>query len=278
MTTLITGGTGRTGSALARLLHAANQPILIATRTGVAPAPFKAVKFDWSDPSTFLNPFETENVTRIYIVAPSAIDNLVEVVKSFIDIAISKGVKRFVLLSASVFPRGGAITGQIHDYLATNAAEYSVLRPTWFMQNFQLNFYESIRERNEVFSTAKDGRLPFVSTEDIAQAAFDKLTEESSSNADFFLVGPELYTYDQATELLSEILGRKIVHKRVTEAEAVAIWTTFGLPETFARALTGIESKTVNGTEELLNEPNAIIGKKTLREFFTENRSTWIKE
>jgi festuclavine dehydrogenase len=34
--------------------------------------------------------------------------------KAFIDVARTKGVKRFVLLSASVFEAGGLAMGQVH--------------------------------------------------------------------------------------------------------------------------------------------------------------------
>lgn len=58
-------------------------------------------------------------------------------------------MKRFVLLSASPFERGGPSLGQVHDYLAElgekggkeeggKGIEWAVLRPTWFMGMFFL--------------------------------------------------------------------------------------------------------------------------------------------
>ena len=133
MTILITGGTGRTGSQLARLLDIAKIPIVIASRSGNAPSPFEGVKFDWFEESTYRNAFDAHpNIDKVYLVLPSLFDPT-PIAKSFIDFAISKGVKRFVLLSASSFEKGDDGTGRAHDYLAESGADYVVLRPTWFI-------------------------------------------------------------------------------------------------------------------------------------------------
>ena len=147
-------------------------------------------------------------------------------VKPFIDLCISKGVKRFVLLTASQAEIGSSsLMGKVHEYLLNIKIDYTVLRPTWFIrayfsvrissnlktssdktftENFGTTFYESIREQNEVYGVAKDGRIPFVSTEDIAQAAFDALISEQSSNKDYYVVGPELFSYDEVSRSSSK--------------------------------------------------------------------------
>lgn len=45
-------------------------------------------------------------------------------------------------------------------------------------------------------SAAADGRIPWVSVDDIADVAFAALTDEKSHNRDHIIVGPELLTYD----------------------------------------------------------------------------------
>ena len=139
MTILVTGGTGKTGLILSRLLKDANHSVLIASRNGTAPSPYKAVKFDWSDDKTFENPFIADpNIDRVYLVLPPVIGQL-DTVKTFIDLAISKGVKRFVLLTASVAEIGGPVLElmwKVHEYLINIKVEYTVLRPTWFIRTY----------------------------------------------------------------------------------------------------------------------------------------------
>jgi len=222
MTTLITGGTGKTGSALARLLHAANKPFLVASRTGKAPEPFKAVAFDWMDSTTFENPFKASpDIDRVYLIIPMVLEPL-PIMKPFIDLAISKGVKRFIFLSTSVTNAGDDFHGKVHQYLVDIGVDYVMLRPTGFMgklykvmQAFELSrrtliiwtenfgqhpwFHRTIKESDELFSAYQDGRIPWVSSEDIGQAAFDYLTAEKSPNTDVFVLGPTLYSNDEVS-------------------------------------------------------------------------------
>ena len=222
MTVLITGGTGQTGLILCRLLNKANISLLSCSRSGTAPRPYKAVKFDWFNEKTFKNPFRADpKIDRVYLIVPSVMGQL-STVKSFIDVAISKGVKRFVLLTGSRIEIGSPVLmGKVHEYLFNIKVGYTVLRPTWFIrtnfscelqrqmlttftENFGTTFYQSIREQNEFYSVAEDGRFPFVSTEDIAQAAFDALVSKQSPNKDYYVVGPELFSNDQVSKSSSK--------------------------------------------------------------------------
>jgi uncharacterized protein YbjT (DUF2867 family) len=137
MTVLVTGGTGKTGLALCRLLKDANRSILICSRSGTAPSPYKAVKFDWFDDNTFENPFKTDpNIDRVYLIMPPVTGQF-PTVKLFIDLSISKGVKRFVLLTASQAEIGSpvlALLWKVHEYLLNIKVDYAVLRPTWFIR------------------------------------------------------------------------------------------------------------------------------------------------
>ncbi|KAH9487303.1 Agroclavine dehydrogenase [Psilocybe cubensis] len=285
MTTLITGGTGRTGLGLAKLLHAANYPVLIATRTGVAPAPFKAVKFDWNDASTHEAAFDTADppVDRVYIVGPPASTDVALHTK-FVELAISKGVKRFALMSATVvgpdanspFP-----AGVVHQQLIDAGVDFVVVRPTWFIQNFD-NL--GITNFSTIFSAAQDGKVPFVSTEDISQAVFEGLTAEKSPNDSIFVVGPELLTYEDAAKIISSVLGRTITYKRNTIEEQAALYTQVGAPADYAKLLAALDADVAKGTEEaVFNDAEAaakgrlFVGKHTLLEFFKEGKNVQAK-
>lgn len=135
MTILLTGGNGRTGSAIARRLHDAKIPFLVLSRSASAPAPYAGCRFDWNDKSTYEIPFsQSPNVGAVYIVLGLAvIDAKAQAARDFIDFARSKGVKRFVALSMSNAPPGERVTGAVHQYLSELPVEYVALRPTWYM-------------------------------------------------------------------------------------------------------------------------------------------------
>lgn len=135
MTTLVTGGSGYTASALAKLLHDAKLPFIVASRSGQVQASYPAVTFDFLKPETYENPFKADaNIDRMYIVPPpTRIDDMVHI-NNFIDFAIGKGVKRIVLLSSSRFEPEDAIMGIIHKHILSTGVDYAILRPSWFMR------------------------------------------------------------------------------------------------------------------------------------------------
>lgn len=134
MTILLTGGTGKTSTEVARLLKDANIAVLLASRSNSAPPPYKTCQFDWLDSTTYWNPFlEAFDITAVYLVAPPGILDILPVMKPFIDFARSKGIQRFVLLSSSGFEADGPFLGKVHGYLISLKVEYAVLQPTWFM-------------------------------------------------------------------------------------------------------------------------------------------------
>ncbi|KAF9559101.1 NAD(P)-binding protein [Agrocybe pediades] len=281
MTTLITGGTGKTGSILARLLHAANRPFLVASRSGQAPEPFKGVPFNWNDPTTLENPFKADpNIDRVYLIMPRGMD-LLSLVAPFIDLAMSKGVKRFVLLTSTQSFAGGPAHGKVHQYLLDKGVDYAVLKPSWFMENFGENDYSRIMEQNEVSSATGDGKIPWVSSEDIAQAAFNELTAEKISNKEYLVLGPELYSYDEAVKILSSVIGREITHRKNTVEQQVEEFTKIGMPEAFSKVLASAQNKFVAQGKEAAfmdaPEDRKYVGKRTLEQYFRENRQIWIK-
>ncbi|KAG5640829.1 hypothetical protein DXG03_006890 [Asterophora parasitica] len=268
MTILLLSGIGNTGLPLARLLQEAKQSFLIASRSPAKlPEPFKGVAFDWFNPSTYENPFKADaNIDRVYIVGPPVLDKLPQT-KDFVELAIAKGVKRFVLLSAAGTPRGGLLNGKVHEYLAERGVDYAVLRPTWF----------NAVKQGLVASTVGNGKIAFVSADDVAAVAFRALVDEKSHNTEHIIVGPELHTYDEAAALLSGVLGRTIIYKHLTHEEGKALFQSVPLPEDYAIALLGLEKQIADGEEEThFHAEVKEVGKVHLKEYFEANREAFV--
>ncbi len=87
-------------------------------------------------------------------------------------------------------------------------------------ENFSTQQLPSIKERNTIVSASGDGKVGFVSADDIADVAVSALTDEKSHNTDHIITGPELLSYDDVCpipllyippELIVE-LGRWYLH------------------------------------------------------------------
>lgn len=241
---LVTGGRGKTGSRVAARLAAAGIAAVIGTRT--APGP-KDRRFDWADlacASAF------DGCTAAYLVAPTDRTDHLSVMQPMLEQAMARGVRRFVLLSSSLIEPGGPMMGEVHAWLARNATDWAVLRPSWFMQNFSEGAHsDTIRREGAIYSATGTGRVGFVDAEDIAASAVAALTAGTALNADYVLTGPETLSYDDVAAILSGALNRPVRHVQLEPAQMTARFESQGLSRSYAETLTGLDQALRSGAE-----------------------------
>jgi ergot alkaloid biosynthesis protein len=252
---LVTGGTGKTGRRVAEQLSATGAEVRVASRGGPHP-------FDWSNPATWAAALD--GVSAIYLVPPPRAGDVTAAMLAFVEAAVARGVRRFVLLSGSPIPEGGLGAGLIHRWLRENAADWAVLRPSWFMQNFSEGQHlATIRDEGAIYSAAEDGRVPFINADDIAACAVAALTSPTPLNRDFVLTGPEPISYDEVARRITKATSRPITHRRISAEALAARYIATGIPALGAQMLGfadvmiagGAEDRTTDGVEELTAHP-----------------------
>ncbi|KKA23232.1 hypothetical protein T310_2725 [Rasamsonia emersonii CBS 393.64] len=282
MAVLITGSSGKTSGRLARLMEKANIPYLLASRRGpeAVPQGMPAIRFDWSDESTFKNPFEYKfpgdaKISSVYLVAP-AIPDPAPLMNAFIDYAVKDhGVKRFVLIGGSTNTLGGPYIGKVWQHLVDQKLGYAVLRPTWFMEGAHIH---TIKGESKIYSACGDGKIPFVSAEDIAAVAFHALMDEKPHNTDHSIVGRDLLSFDEVAAKIGTAIGKEVEHVKLTSEERTKQLQGFGLPEYLAQFLTWLEVKTAEGHENFLNEVvKEVTGRAPVGfdDFVAQNKAAW---
>ncbi|KAI0381638.1 putative ergot alkaloid A [Hypomontagnella monticulosa] len=289
MTILLTGGRGKTASRIAKLIRDANMPFLVASRSTSPASPYKQAVFDWTKDDTYENPFTKAStdgmapISAIYLVPPPIFDLAPPMIR-FVDFAVQRGVKRFVLLSASTIEMGGPAMGQVHKHIASlGSIEYAVLRPTWFMENFsspgELQRL-SITNESKIYSAAGDGKIPFVSADDIARVGFRALADKKPHNTDHVILGPDLLTYDKVAAILTSVLGRQITHAKLSEAELSQKLQASGMPVEDADMLAGMDTIIKNGAEDRLNHVvEEITGSppQSFQDFAVREKGAWLQ-
>ncbi|KAH8663397.1 fungal-specific transcription factor domain-containing protein [Tricladium varicosporioides] len=258
---LLLGATGKVASRIVPLLSSAGYPTLLASRSGKFPSDLPScmgVKFDWEDESTYAGLFDGKGARAVYLIAPPKLDCF-EDMKKLIDLGIKKGVKRWVLQSASVVEVGdGPVMGKVSGYIQSlegSGIEWAVLRPTWFMENFsEQQHLPTIRARpGTIISATGTGKIPFVSVDDIAAVAFHALTSSTPPNADYLILGPELWSYDDVAQMLTKKLGREVSHVNISEAQLAEGMAGFGIAPEYARMLAELDTYIKEGKEANLN-------------------------
>lgn len=271
---LVIGGKGKTGRLVTQELATIGVRAKVTTRS---PSSHNDVAFDWEDHRTADAAFD--GVDAVYIVAPTNNSDHGTIVPPVLDIARKRGVRRFVLLSASSLEAGGPMMGQIHSYLRDEAPEWTVLRPTWFMQNFsEQQHLETIRHENAIYSATGKGRVGFIDAADIARAAVSALLAETSWNRDFILTGPETLSYTDFAEKISDVIGRTIKHINLTTPELAERYARAGLDEAYASILAKMDERISEGSEDRLsNGVFALTGRSpnTAAEFAEKHKDSW---
>ncbi|WP_437486737.1 NAD(P)H-binding protein [Sorangium sp. So ce1014] len=255
---LLTGGTGTTGRAIAARLEAAGARVRIASRTARdadAREGVEHARFDWADPTTHEEALR--GVERAYLVAPAMVEEPSALMVAFIERALAGGARRFVLLSSSAVPEGSPGIGLVHRALRERAPEWTVLQPSWFMQNFidPRHWHRAgIAGPGELTTATGGGRVGFVDAGDIAEVAARALLDEAPHNASHVITGPEALSYDDVAAIVSEIAGRTIRHVRVDEDAARAHLVKAGVPAPYAAFLVRLDLAIRDGAEDRVTD------------------------
>jgi uncharacterized protein YbjT (DUF2867 family) len=231
---LVLGGTGKTGSRIARRLKAAGRPVRTASRTG------GDIPFDLDVPASWAPALD--GVTAAYLVEPNlqqSADRQARMPR-FVAEAVEAGVRRLVLLSA---PRADEADHPLHaveQAVRGSGVDWTVLHPNWFSQNFGEGPWRPGVLAGTLALPTGDGRTPFVDAEDIAEVAVAALTEDRHSGETYRLTGPQVIGFGEAADLIKVATGRTVRHLDIDPDVFVDRMVAAGAPAAVARLLTGL--------------------------------------
>jgi uncharacterized protein YbjT (DUF2867 family) len=242
-TTLVLGGTGKTGRRVAERLQARGLPVRVGSRSGEPP-------FDWEDQATWAPVLD--GLRRVYAAyyPDIAVPGSAEILSSFADLAVSSGVPRLVLLSG----RGEEEAERAEQAVRNTGAELTVVRSTWFAQNFSEGAFADFVLAGEVALPAGDTPEPFVDVDDIADVAVAALTGDRHIGELYELTGPRLLTFAQAIEEISRATGREIGYVPISISEFAAGAAEQGVPGEFIDLLTYLFGEVLDGRNAHLTD------------------------
>jgi len=128
----------------------------------------------------------------------------------------------------------GPITGlhEIERILDEAATNITHLRPGFFYENYLWQLDSICSSGSVYFPVAGSTRYPMIATRDIARIAADRLLDAAWTG--FWvreLHGAAEISFDQAAALISEAVGVKVVHVRVSPEQAADSMRTWGMSE-----------------------------------------------
>lgn len=217
------GGTGKTGRRVAERLTALGRPVRIGSRSAGTP-------FVWEDPATWGAALDGVGAVYVTYYPDLAFPGAAEAIRAFSEFAVAGGARRLVLLSG----RGEEGARASEQGLRDSGADWTILRASWFSQNFSESFFLEPVLAGELALPTGDAVEPFVDADDIADVAVAALTESGHSGEIYELSGPRLLSFADAAADLSAAIGREVRHVPVTTDEFRTELKRQGLPEDFA--------------------------------------------
>jgi uncharacterized protein YbjT (DUF2867 family) len=234
--TLVLGGTGKTGRRIVERLRARGLPTRIGSRAGTPP-------FDWENTSTWAPALEGVGSVYLTYYPDLAVPGAVEAARSFADLAVRSGVPRIALLSG----RGEPEAERAEQAVRETGAELTILRSTWFMQNFDEDYMLDHVLSGEIRLPAGAVPTPFLDADDIADVAVAALTDDRHVGELYELTGPRSLTMADVAAEITEASGREVRYVPVSLEEHEREAAALGVPSEMIELLTYLFSEVVDG-------------------------------
>lgn len=219
MTILVTGATGRIGSATVDHLVRANASVRALTRspeTARLPAGVEILRGDLTDIDALRAALA--GIDTLFLLVANVPDELTQAITA-LNLAREAGVRGIVYLSVyrgEAYVDAPHFTGKhaVERMIAALDLPATVLRPAYFMQN-------DVAQKDPLVGAglyaSPVGRIgvSMVDTRDIAEAAANELLRRERSAMPlpaetYDLVGPDALTGDALAALWAEALGREV--------------------------------------------------------------------
>ncbi|MBY6019551.1 NAD(P)H-binding protein [Halomonas denitrificans] len=275
-TVFVTGASGALGQALIQQLSDTGLTVIAGSRTPKQQPGVQAVAFDYDRPQTF----ETLKGVDKLVMIPRPGDVVADqVMIPVIEAAKAAGVKQIVLSTAlGVDANEEAPLRKVEQALFASGLDYTVVRPSWFFDNFlKPGEVASIRQ-GVLVAPASDGKASFIAARDIAAAIVAALLDSRHNGAAYTLTGPQAVTHAEVAAALSSALGHEVSHLDIAPVEYGALLAKAGLTDSqvgfyqFLYELTrvGVFGAVTSDLEAVTGRPG-----QDLAGFVAEHHAAW---
>lgn len=281
---IITGGTGRVGSALAEALLKKGEKVTIISRSS------KSAK-EWMSKGAQIavaDIYDTVSLQEIFkkgksifILNPPAdpmTDTPVQERKtaaSLADALKGSGAEK-VVVESTLGAQPGYNLGdfgvlyELEQHVAKLSYPYSVIRPAYYMSNW-VEQLPAIKENSTLISFFPvDLKFPMVAPRDIGELAAQLMTGNNTPDLNC-IHGPELYSARDVAEAFSKALGKKVEVKVIPRDQWKATYRSMGFSEQGAESYSNMTEISLREFQKTTDTTGYIKGKTTLQEYI--NRS-----
>jgi uncharacterized protein YbjT (DUF2867 family) len=230
---LITGATGNVGREAVGLLLAEGLQVVAVSRNPVAaprfPKAARVIAGDPSRPHTLADAFDG---IEAILLSPRA---LAGATAELVALAVSKGVRRAVLLSALTVQYGGGLQRfadefrAIEDVVKGSGLEWTLLRSADYASNATA-WIPQIQAGDMVRGADAEAKTSTVHEWDVAAVATRSLIDATHVGRTYVLTGPQSLTQHDKVRVIGQAIGRDLKWQEAPADQIRQAMLARGLP------------------------------------------------
>ena len=222
-----------------------------------------------------------ENVDRAFFLSPAGYADQYAVLSPLIQEAKRQGLKKVVLMTAmGVNMNEASPLRRAELELEKSGLNYNIIRPNWFLQNFNTFWIQDINLKNKIRLPAGDAKTSFIDARDIAATAAKLLTCEKFNQQAFDLTGPEAIDHAYVASVLSKVSSRAIAYNDITPQELKPDLLKMGLSMDYAEMLlsilgflkAGYNSGVTSSVQDITG-----LAPRSVSQYAQEYKNNWMK-
>jgi uncharacterized protein YbjT (DUF2867 family) len=164
--------------------------------------------------------------------------------------------------------------------LEKSGLSYNIIRPNWFMQNFNTFWLQAIKEKGQILLPAGKAKVSFIDARDISAVAWKLLTSDELERRDFDITGTDSLDHAEVAEALSKVSGSKIEYKEISPEELKSSLMKAGAPEDYASFMLmifgflkeGYSARVTSSVKEITG-----VSPRTFAQYANDYKQSWIK-
>ncbi len=171
------------------------------------------------------------------MLSPGGHANSYGLVSPFLNEVIRRRMKVVLMTASGVEHDDNIPLRKIELDVIRSGVPHVILRPSWFMQNFNSYWYAGIQHQGLIALPAADSKTTFIDARDIGAAAAVALESNLYDGQAVALTGPQALTYTEAASVLSKAGGRQIRYAAIDDGAFRTALASSGLPPDYADLL-----------------------------------------
>ncbi|AYN38380.1 hypothetical protein D9753_04945 [Streptomyces dangxiongensis] len=262
---VLTGATGQIAPLVVRHLAAHHRLTLTSrtARTTTRRPGAEHVACDYDAPESLVDAFRGADALFVVTNDPTRPEHDRNILKAAVEASVGHIVK---LSAAAVHDRGAQdlVTRWQRDNeerIRRSGIPWTMIQPRLFMSH-ALAWASSIRTAGVTYALHPHSRNACIAPEDIAEASARVLGDAQHHFRSYELTGPQSLTAHEQSAVLAELLGRPLVCRELSRAEAHASYSrryptamADALVASAERQLAGAKARTTDTVERLTGRP-----------------------